>query len=482
MKKLFSLLFILAWCALLAGLAGYYILAAPKEAAFSREENRMLHAMPAVSLESFLNGTLSDGLESWLLDRFPERNGVISRVDAMKDAMSAATYEEYLLIAEGSADPLDTEDYTDDIGQLLGELEGGKTPEETPAPVLPAPPEEPEPDPAQEDPDAVMNPAAPPEEDPPIVPKSEARAEDYPKRLGVYAELDGETVVYQEYDKDNVLALTAVLNQYAGLLPEGGKLLFTMVPQSATGNRFVNSSRNGRFYSTFGEVINAFGLDNVYAFDAAAILSDAVLEDRYVYFRSDMHWTPYGSYLVYCEMAARAGKTPCDYDGGFDHTLEAPFLGTYYRDNPTDYMRQHADELDLLMPRFPLEWRRVTGKDTYTLIDFLDFDAAENDRYTVYLGGPAGPWTYTESENGESENCLVLTDSFGLGFIPFVTTGYKQVHYYDPRYFDQETVGYTVAEMIEKYQIRDIYVVIGDLHSFDSGFIISTAQRQLGLE
>ena len=35
--------------------------------------------------------------------------------------------------------------------------------------------------------------------------------------------------------------------------------------------------------------------------------------------------------------------------------------------------------------------------------------------------------------------------------------------------------------MIEKYEIRDIYVVIGDLHSFDSGFLTTDALKQLGV-
>ena len=75
----------------------------------------------------------------------------------------------------------------------------------------------------------------------------------------------------------------------------------------------------------------------------------------------------------------------------------------------------------------------------------------------------------------------MITDSFGLGFMPFVVNNYKQVHYYDPRYYDRNKVGYTVAEMIEKYNIQDIYVVIGDLHSFNSSFLLTTAREQLGI-
>lgn len=475
MKKIIYVTFIILWGALFIGLAIYYVLEAPQESAFSEEENRMLNAMPELSLRSFLGSELSDGLEDWLLDHFPGRNRIIAGADRVKDGMSVATYEEYVAIAgESSTDPLDSEVSREEIDSLLGELTAAGTPrpEATASPepqeTASAPPQE--------------TASAPPQEDPPIERKPEADVDDYPTVLGVYAELDGATVTYSKYKRENVLAVTAVLNQYAGLLPQGGKLLFTVVPQSSVGNKFVNSSKNGSFYSTYSDVVNAFSLDNVYSFDAAGILSEAILKDEYVYFRSDMHWTPYGTYLVYREMAARAGKSPCDYENDFDHSTEEPFLGTYYRDNPTDYLRQHADSLELLSPRFPFEWRRVTGKDEYTLIDFLDFNAKANDRYTVYLGGPAGPWTYTDSENGEEENCLVLTDSFGLGFIPFVVNNYRQVHYYDPRYYDRDEVGYTVAEMIEKNNIQDIYVVIGDLHSFDSSFLLTNAREQLGLD
>ena len=193
-----------------------------------------------------------------------------------------------------------------------------------------------------------------------------------------------------------------------------------------------------------------------------------------------MHWNPYGSYLVYSEMAKQAGKVPCSYTDDFELTVESPFRGTYYRDNPSAYMGVEPDVLDLLMPKFDLEWRRITSGDEYKLIDFLDFNARANDRYTVYLGGPAGPWTYAECDNGQEENCLVITDSFGLGFIPFLTTNYGQVHYYDARYFSQDATGCTVAEMMEKYAIQDIYVVVGDLHSFDSSFILSSVNNQLG--
>ncbi len=496
MKKTGKLIFCALWIAAIVALGMYYFLAAPDDSV-SEEENRNLAGMPALTMEAFMEGTFGDDVESYLLDHFPGRSNVITLVNAVKDKFSIATYEEYLKVMETQGDSLDSDSYMNDIGELLGDLDvqngseaGGDTGTGNAGVAG-----------GSEGIDGTENSGATEDtgigtdvaegntsdanvensstEYPPIEQKPTANISDYKDTLSIMADMDGKRVVLNSYNRDNVLALTAVLNKYASKLPENGKLMFTMVPQSYSANKYVNAQHKGKFFCEFTEVINAFGSDNVYAFDAADILSDAIRENEYVYFRTDMHWTPYGSYLVYREMAERAGKIPCDYDNDFTHTMETPFLGTYYRDNPTSYMKENADDLDLLMPLFPLEWRRMTAPDEYKLIDFLDFNAKKNDRYTVYLGGPAGPWTYAASDNGETENALVLTDSFGLGFVPFVTTNYAQVHYYDPRYYNENAVGYSVAEMIEKYEITDIYVVVGDLHSFNSDFIIKSANNQL---
>ena len=65
--------------------------------------------------------------------------------------------------------------------------------------------------------------------------------------------------------------------------------------------------------------------------------------------------------------------------------------------------------------------------------------------------------------------------------IPFLTNNYKQVHYYDARYFNRNTVGYSVAEMIEKYEIQDVYFVVANFHTFGSGFITTSVNSQLGV-
>lgn len=459
--------FIAMWMVLLIGLGVYYVGFAPRDGAYSPQENRTLTPFPALTAENIFSGKFGQEFENYLLDHFPGRNWVISAANRLHATLSFATHDEYLLIAPDIDDPLDSDDVDDDVDDLLQNLTKPSTPTKPTGPSVPSNP---------------TGPTGPtvPQENPPITPKPPMSLEDFPANAGVYMDIGSGQRTIKSYSRNNVAAVTAVLNKYARLLPENGKLMFTVVPQSAYGNQFVNAKNKVSFNATWDDVVNGLGDDNVYAFDAAEILSDPIRKGEYVYFRTDMHWTPYGTYQVYRQMVQQAGKTPCSYTDDFDLTVEEPFRGTYYRDNPGAYANVAADKLELLMPKCALQWRRITSPDTFKCIDFLDFNARANDRYTVYLGGPAGPWTYAQCDNGEKENCLVITDSFGLSFVPFLTANYGQVHYYDARYFDQNATGGNVAQLMEKYDIQDIYVVVGDLHSFSSSFLLTSVNNQLG--
>lgn len=472
MKKNIAIVFISLWMILLLLLGVYYVGFAPRDSEYTEAENRTLASFPVVNAQTLFSGQFSQEIETYLLDRFPFRNQAITAVNKFQSFISFASHDDYLKIAENVKDDLVSDDYLEDLDALLEEL--NNTTEATTTQAS-----------ATESTDTtVTEPPAEtePPETPPIEPKPEASVDDFDWTLGVAMDNGYGEVLVDAYDRQNVLAVTRVLNKMAGLLPENGKLMFTVGPPSYLVNRFVNAEDKVSFHSTWDEMVNALSADNVYAFDTPAILSGPIRDGEYVAFRNDNHWTPRGAYLVYSQMASRAGKQIADYENDFEHTFEEGFKGTYYRDNPSAYMYVEADTLELLKPKFPVEYRKLTGPDSYEVIDFLHFDAVYNDRYTVYLCGPGGPWRYVESDNGQTENCLVVTDSFGLTVIPFLTTNYKQVHYYDARYFDPSVAGGSVSELIEKYQIHDIYVIVADFHSFNSGFVISSVNSHLGLD
>ncbi len=472
MNKIFKIILVALWVALLAGTGFWYAFFAERQSEFHEGENRKLSAAPEISLSEFWSGRMSDDMESWLLDRFWAREGALNLTNTAKDMVSVATYEDSLVVMAGSQDTLTGDAPSDEeLEQMISEL---MQPSPTPAQLQSEENREEVPEES-----AVIEPEASQETAPVVSAKPQANPEDFPQYPSVKSISNGTEKIYISYNRNSVLALTSVLSRVANLLPEDGSLVYTMVPQSYIANQYLATENKEMFTSEAESIVHAFSPNNVTALSTADILDEHLKNGEYVYFRTDMHWSPEGTYLVYREMAAAAGVEPTAWED-FDITVEEPFLGTYYRDNPTNYMLSNPDSLTLVSPGFELEWRRITGKDEYKLIPFMNENAAANDRYTVYLSGPGGPWTYAQSDNGKEENCLVIADSFGLAFIPMIATNYEQTHYLDPRYYNYAAVGYTVAEMIEKYEIKDVFVVAGDLHSYNNNFILTQLSSQLG--
>ena len=99
-KKHLIKVYIALWMLLLVGLGCYFLFFAPRNSAYSEAENRTLAGFPAATLENIFSGKFGSEIETYLLDHFPGRNTVISATNALQGALSFATHDEYLKIAE----------------------------------------------------------------------------------------------------------------------------------------------------------------------------------------------------------------------------------------------------------------------------------------------------------------------------------------------------------------------------------------------
>ena len=287
---------------------------------------------------------------------------------------------------------------------------------------------------------------------------------DFPRELHFYL-LDGQTKSSAQVQSRNALYTESNLfNAYASLLPEGGVFVMTIVPNSFRASRVLSYADPQGMTSEIEPFIHAVTVDNVTALSTADLLSQPLIQGEYVFFRTDMHWTPYGAYLVVSRMLEEAGETLPPYED-FPKTQEHPFLGTLYRDSHSKQMEDNPDTLDILTPLHPVRVRRYTTPDSFEEVPFIDPDANPRDRYTVYLGGPKGNWTVIErtdlEADAEKKTCLVISDSYGLCTMPFFAQAYDRAILYDPRYYEKGNMG-SVADLIESWGVRDIYLVAGE--------------------
>ena len=73
-KRILPKVYITLWMLLLVGLGTYFLFFAPRESAYSENENRTLAGFPAVTAENIFSGKFGTEIESYLLDHFPGRN------------------------------------------------------------------------------------------------------------------------------------------------------------------------------------------------------------------------------------------------------------------------------------------------------------------------------------------------------------------------------------------------------------------------
>lgn len=186
-----------------------------------------------------------------------------------------------------------------------------------------------------------------------------------------------------------------------------------------------------------------------------------------LYYKSDHHWTTYGAYLAYCEIAKELGVTPYDLEEFEKETVTDEFFGTTWSaagvkwadGDEINYYRFDGDE------NFTMKILEKTGifegyeGCTYVEEDgekYAQFDSfyvreflAEKDKYASFIGGNYGLTKITLNGGKERETLLVVKDSFSHSMVPFLARHYDLV-LVDLRYYQKSMLTYCEENGIDK--------------------------------
>lgn len=168
--------------------------------------------------------------------------------------------------------------------------------------------------------------------------------------------------------------------------------------------------------------------------------------DRYIYYRTDHHWTTFGAYLAYGEYCAAAGLNAkplrleyvCD---GFNGTLfsssgvrtvEPDLLFAYYPDNVSGFS--------------VFDGEKTTEYDGIYFEEFL----SKKDKYSYFLGSNQTVVTIHTSA-GTGQSLLIFKDSYAHCFAPMLCGSYDTITLVDLRYI----VG-SVGEIVQLEQYDEV--------------------------
>ncbi len=189
-------------------------------------------------------------------------------------------------------------------------------------------------------------------------------------------------------------------------------------------------------------------------------LYDALLAHRteYIYFRTDHHWTATGAYYAYEQFCRAKGIAPTpissytvdEYDG---------FLGTFYRDsnqnaamgaNPDKVIAYHPLSTEATLDYGDGENANLTrGKIIYD-----ESTAPASLKYGAFITGDNAYSVINNPDVTDGSSCIVVKESFGNAFVPFLTDHYQTIYVLDYRYWKG-----SISQFAQDKGVQDVLFV-----------------------
>lgn len=191
-----------------------------------------------------------------------------------------------------------------------------------------------------------------------------------------------------------------------------------------------------KYYYDQGQAI-----DNIYGYLGEGVIQVRAYENlmlhrnEYLYFKTDHHWTALGAYYAYEAFCQAKGVAPYTPDQRKQSQFDG-FKGSLYQ-----YLQDIGDYTDTVYAYHPvgnvsMTYTNANGETrSWPVIRDVTLDASFN-KYNAFA---AGDNPYTEFHNADVTDgsvCIVVKESFGCAFMPFIVDHYSTVYEIDYRYWE----------------------------------------------
>ncbi|MEG2233996.1 MAG: DHHW family protein [Oscillospiraceae bacterium] len=179
---------------------------------------------------------------------------------------------------------------------------------------------------------------------------------------------------------------------------------------------------------------------------------DSLIEnsDKYIYYRTDHHWTTYGAWLAYNQFAKSNGIVPVNYDALKPVSVDG-FLGTGY--SKCKAFNAHSDVITYF-PELDCLSLTTNGEKHNTLYNLDRF--AKRDKYSAFLFGNSSMIEIETKYSGtKRDSLLIIRDSYADSLVPYLTENYNKIVLVDPRYYN---LSYSE---LSKQNFTDVLIVFG---------------------
>ena len=389
----------------------------------SEAEKRKLTSFPTPTVKTFFNGAFFSDVSLWYADTYPLRDSLI-RLDHSLEKLYG--FEPSVQMYGGN----ETADVIPDI------------PEPTTESVIMA-----------TNSDTLT---ATTEHKEPVLPDSKEMEAEIQNQIqnGVYVE---NGAAYSMYYFNQEAADTYIQSlEYAASVLDGKTNVYSILVPNQSGVMLPEETRNKLGGSDQKQAIDYYYASYNKVKSVPTIETLREHNDEYLYFRTDHHWTQLGAYYTYqnfCDVKGIPSENLSDFKNTktFDN-----FIGTFYSSYGNSDMQNHPDSITAYYPNATnaMKFRNTDNQeyDWYVISDVEGWDSGA--LYNCFIGGD-NPLSIIENPTiSDGSSCLVLKESYGNCFVPFLVDHYQTVYVVDFRYAQQN-----VLQFIQEKGIKDLIVI-----------------------
>ncbi len=419
----------------------------------SAVDGKTLAEKPEFTFASLFDGSYLPALERSYSDHFPMRDMLLEVGKTMNRFYYYSGSDENAVLI---------------IGGSTGAEQGGERLDTALTPPVTPPTQTPTPDePPEEKPDDT--PAEPAPEDTPQQPEEQTPPElDEPEEED--ATWAGNVIVVGTRAMEIPSANEQIIESYADAV---GRLADAM----GSGVRTISlvTPNGGEFYSPqsmhTGIHSQKAMIEHCYAsMDAGIVTVDAYSglrehADEYIYFRTDHHWTQLGAYYAYQKFCEAAGFEAVALDR-FQTGVYENFVGSMYtftKGYPqSETLYNNPDTLTYYLPIYETHAKYYADASLQNgvavSVVYTQLPESTTNKYLCYIGGDT-PVCVIESA-AEGGTCIVLKESYGNAFVPFLTSHYSKIIVIDPREFNRDgKPSLDLASFAAEQGIDDLIVI-----------------------
>lgn len=418
---------------LLGAFLGLLFFARPKT---SEKEKRSLAKYPSFTMKTFLNGEYFSDVSTWYSDTYPFRDALVSADQKLKGLYGIES-KTMMVGEEKKADEIpDINDNTEAVTETTTaatteaateNTEAGATTEATTEKVR--------------------------EVDPP---DSKGMDEEIQNQIqqNLYVKGDAAYSVYC-FGKENCTNYVAALNNVAAEL-KGQTTVYNILVPNNSGVMLSEDELSKLAGSDQEQAIDYYysiESDDVKTVDTIKTLREH--NDEYLYFRTDHHWTQLAAYYVYQNFCKVKGIEAHDLSY-YDKKEFKNFLGTFYSTLGNSNMEANPDTVDAYVPKGTndMTFWDTDGKEWNWNVIY-DVDSwASSSKYMTFIGGDRPMEVIENPQIKDGSSCVVLKESYGNCFVPFLVDHYQTVYVLDYRY---TTVN--VLDFVKEKQADDLIII-----------------------